>query len=95
MTTSSTIARKPCPQPSFFDLWKDDRQSVLATMARNLASDLAAGYDYHGASITRQRAEMAEYAAQTRALREQIERQDIRAREAFCRRLLKKSGAIS
>lgn len=80
---------------TYYTLWRDDRAAILATMAHNLAADLAAGYDYFGASITRQRAEMADYAAQTRAKSDVLKPLDDRARERLCKKWLLSSGAIS
>ena len=80
---------------SFYQLWLDDRQSILATMARNLSDDLFAGYDYNGASCCRQRAEMADYAAETAAKIAHLKTLDEKRRETVCRNWLKKSGAIA
>lgn len=77
------------------DIWREDRQSILATMARNLSDDLFAGYDYHGVSCCRQRAEMADYAAETAAKIAHLKTLDERRREIVCRNWLKKSGAIA
>ena len=49
----------------WFDLWLEDRNSILACMVSNMASDLAAGYDYYGKSISEQRAEIDAYKAET------------------------------
>ncbi len=95
MTTTTTTTRPTRVKRSFFDLWREYRAMILATMAHNLAADLAAGYDYFGASITRQRAEIADYAAQTRAKSDVLKPLDDRARERLCKKWLLSSGAIS
>jgi hypothetical protein len=49
----------------YFKLWLEDRQCILATMIRNLAADLAAGYDYFGRSAVSQREEIEAYKRNT------------------------------
>lgn len=38
----------------WFDIWFEDKKSILDTMTRNMASDLAAGYDPSGKCIREQ-----------------------------------------
>jgi spermidine/putrescine-binding protein len=45
----------------WFDMWFEDKKSIIATMYSNMGSDLAAGYDYFGKSIQRQKQEIANY----------------------------------
>ncbi len=45
-------------------IWMDDRQGLMDTMARNMASDLAAGYDYFGRCIQKQIADLNAYRAE-------------------------------
>lgn len=47
----------------WFDLWFEDKQAMMGTMMRNMAADLAAGYNYFGASIAKQRGEIERYKA--------------------------------
>lgn len=47
----------------WFEIWYQDKQSILDTMVRNMVADLECGYDYFGNCITRQREEIAEYKA--------------------------------
>ena len=42
----------------WFDLWFEDKQAMMGAMMRNMAADLAAGYNYFGASIAKQRGEI-------------------------------------
>jgi len=42
----------------WFEIWCEDKQNILNTMARNMAADLEAGYDFFGNSIQRQIREM-------------------------------------
>ena len=56
----------------YVQLWHDDKQSMLATMYTNLASDLRNGYNPFGKSALTQKAYIAayenEYAVQSKAL---------------------------
>lgn len=45
----------------WFAMWFEDKQSMLATMIRNMVSDIEAGYDPCGACIKRQREEIQQY----------------------------------
>lgn len=46
---------------NWFEIWYDDKQSIIDTMVSNMASDLEHGYDYFGKSITEQREMINEY----------------------------------
>ena len=63
----------------WFALCYEDRDTILTTMVRNLAADLAAGYDYFGQSAVTQRNEITAYKAKTdarlRKFREMTEQQ--------------------
>lgn len=39
----------------WFNIWLDDKKSVLDTMVKNLMADLDAGYDYFSYSVSQQR----------------------------------------
>ena len=45
----------------WFKIWHEDKESVIDTMVRNMASDLEHGYDYYGKSIREQREEIDRY----------------------------------
>ena len=45
----------------WFEIWFEDKKSMVDTMVRNMTSDLDAGYDYFGNSITRQREAIDDY----------------------------------
>jgi len=49
---------------NWFELWFDDKESMLNTMVKNMASDLNAGYDYFGDCIKRQTEAIANYKAE-------------------------------
>ena len=79
----------------WFDVWFEDRESILNTMVRNMASDLNAGYDYFGQSITRQKQEIAEYKVQTDKTLDMFKDMDEKAVNRWCFYELKKHGAIA
>lgn len=39
----------------WFEVWHEDKSSMLDTMVKNMQADLNAGYDYFGQSIQNQR----------------------------------------
>ena len=79
----------------WFDVWFEDRESILSTMIRNMASDLNAGYNYFGQSITKQKQEIAEYKAQTDKTLDMFKDMDEKAVNRWCFYELKKHGAIA
>ena len=78
----------------WFDVWFEDRESILNTMVRNMTSDLNAGYNYFGQSITKQKQESAEYKAQTDKTLDMFKDMDEKAVNRWCFYELKKHGAI-
>ena len=64
-------------------------------MIRNMASDLNAGYDYFGQSITKQKQEIAEYKVQTDKTLDMFKDMDEKAVNRWCFYELKKHGAIA
>lgn len=46
---------------TWFKAWEETKKSILAAMHKNLAADLAAGYEYTGQSIQKQLAAIDEY----------------------------------
>ena len=55
------IACKFTNRTDWFEIWYEDKKAMIATMYKNMAADLDVGYDPFGASIIRQRNEIAEY----------------------------------
>ena len=45
----------------WFELWFDDKKSIISTMERNIQSDLDAGYDPLGHIITKQVDDLNDY----------------------------------
>lgn len=63
----------------YFEMWREDRQTILCIMFRNMNADLCAGYNPFGPSITRQMRQIDEFRKQyddnMKALREKTEEQ--------------------
>lgn len=78
----------------WFDLWFEDKQAMMGTMMRNMAADLAAGYNYFDASIAKQRGEIERYKAQFDEEMEAFKGMDEPAVNRWCFYDLKKRGAI-
>ena len=80
---------------NWFEIWYDDRQSMMETMARNIAADIRTGYNFFGACIQRQKQELDDYKA---AFDEQLMRfadMDDGKRNRWCYYDLLKRGAIT
>lgn len=45
----------------WFQMWMDDKESIIRTMERNMNNDLSVGYDPNGQSITEQKKSLADY----------------------------------
>lgn len=78
----------------WFDVWFEDRQSILETMIRNMASDLSNGYSYWGTSIVRQREDIERYKAETDTQMDKFKDMEEKAVNRWCFYDLKKRGAI-
>lgn len=46
---------------NWFDIWFEDKKSIISTMLKNMTDDLNAGYDYFGKSIQDQKEQIASY----------------------------------
>ena len=79
----------------WFKMWVEDKECIISTMARNMASDLEAGYNYWGQSIQQQIAEMNEYKAKYDAQLDQIANMDENKVQHWCYIQLLKAGAIT
>lgn len=78
----------------WFEIWVEDKKNILNTMARNMAADLEAGYDYYGQSIQRQIQEMNEYKAKFDADLDKVAEMDDNKVQKWCYIQLLKAGAI-
>lgn len=78
----------------WFKMWHDDKEAMIATMARNIAADIEAGYDYFGNSIQRQLKDIEEYRASFMADLDKIAEMDHTKINHWCYIQLLKHGAI-
>ena len=46
---------------NYFEIWYEDKQSMIETMKRNMISDLKCGYNPNGNTIKREEKELEEY----------------------------------
>ena len=79
---------------TWFDLWVDDKRSILETMISNMAADLDAGYDYFGDSISKQRREIDEYKALFDAELKELRYLDEKQADRWCYVDLRRRGVI-
>ena len=79
----------------WFSVWMDDKESMLATMTRNMASDLSAGYNYFGDCIRRQLEQIEEYRKEFDAQLMAFADMDDVKRNRWCYYDLLRRGAIT
>ena len=80
---------------NWFEIWFQDKQSILETMIRNMAADLDAGYDFFGNCIRRQKEEIEKYKITFDAQMDLFKSMDDTAVARWCYYDLKKRGAIA
>lgn len=78
----------------WFDLWFEDKKSMIDTMVRNMTADLAAGYDYFGKAIRDQKQEIERYKTQLDNELDMFKAMDEKAVNRWCFYDMKKRGAI-
>ena len=78
----------------WFDIWCEDKESILATMIRNMSDDLSVGYNYFGNCIKRQRQMIDDYKSQMDAEFDSFKSMDEKEVNRWCFYDLKKRGAI-
>lgn len=79
----------------WFEMWREDRESMLNTMIKNMRSDLDNGYDYFGKSITQQRADIERFKADYEADMDMLGLMDEKKIQHWCYVRLLKLGAIA
>ena len=79
----------------WFIVWKEDKESMLATMAENLRADLNAGYNYFGRAIQNQIEAISAYKAQYDAEFSSFKAMDEKAVSRWCYYDLLQRGAIA
>lgn len=78
----------------WFEIWFEDKKAMMATMVKNMASDLDAGYDYFGNSIRNQREMIERYQAQFDSERDTFKTMDEYTVNRWCFYDMKKRGVI-
>lgn len=78
----------------WFDMWFEDKKSIIAIMYSNMASDLSHGYDYFGKSIQTQKDEIARYEAQFEKELDSFKSMSDEEVNRWCFYDMKKRGAI-
>ena len=76
-------------------IWIEDKKSMISTMLRNLASDLAVGYDPMGESARRQKNMIDEYEKTYYSEMDRLKEMGPSKANWWCYMDLKKRGAIS
>ena len=78
----------------WFEMWLDDKKSILNTMIKNLQSDLDNGYDYFGMSATKQREDIDAYKKVTDDTLEMFKTMEEKDIDKWCYFDMVKRGAI-
>lgn len=78
----------------WFEMWYEDKKSVLYTMIENLRSDLDNGYYYFGASATKSREEIESYKKDIDNTLDTFKEMDELAIDKWCYFDMVKRGAI-
>lgn len=79
---------------SWFDIWFDDKVSVLETMMENLLADLAAGYDPDGSCVCKQLTDIEEYTKTFNVQMDDFKYMETGRVNHWCYYDLKKRGVI-
>ena len=78
----------------WFEIWFEDKTSILNTMVKNMQADLNAGYDYFGTSITKLRQIIDTYKQQFDAELDSFKSMDDKKINRWCFYDMKKRGVI-
>lgn len=79
---------------NWFDFYCADKESMIATMYSNMNADIEAGWNPHGAGITKQRQDIQEYTRDYYDKLDMFKTMDDKAVNRWCYYDLKKCGAI-
>lgn len=79
----------------WFELWYEDKQSIMETMIKNMVADLNAGYDYFGKSIQDQKQEIKNYKSEFDKQMIEFATMDEKTVNRWCFCDLKRRGAIT
>lgn len=78
----------------WFNMWYEDKKSILSTMIQNMVDDLSAGYDLMGNCIKRQQKEIDAYRIQMENEIDMFKTMEDNAVDRWCFYDMKKRGAI-
>lgn len=78
----------------WFEIWFADKNAMIDTMYRNMAADIAAGYQPQGACIQKQLADIAAYKAEFDAQMSEFWKMDDKQVNRWCFYDMKKRGVI-
>lgn len=79
---------------NWFEIWIGDKRGILSCMVQNMASDLAAGYNYFGNCITKQREEIEKYQKEINERLDEFKNMDDKQVNRWCFYDIVKRGAI-
>ncbi len=80
---------------NWFEIWFQDKESMLETMVRNMTADLDAGYNYFGNCIKQQREAIDEYRNQFNRQMDEFKLMDDAKVNRWCYYDMKKRGVIA
>ena len=80
---------------NWFEIWFQDKESMLETMVRNMTADLDADYNYFGNCIKQQRKTIDEYRKQFDRQMDEFKLMDDAKVNRWCYYDLKKRGVIA
>lgn len=78
----------------WFDLWFEDKDSIVETMYRNMADDIKAGYSYNCKAIRQQVDDITAYTEKFKAEQGMIRLMTDDEADKWCYKDMKMRGAI-
>lgn len=78
----------------WFNIWFEDKKSIISIMMSNMVADLNAGYDYFGKSIQNQKEEIAAYEKKFEEELDMFKTMDDKQVNRWCFYDMKKRGVI-
>ena len=78
----------------WFEMWKDDKLSMIDTMVKNMASDLACGYNFFGHNIRVQTEAINTYKKEYESCLDMFANMDEKAVDRWCYYDMLKRGVI-
>lgn len=91
---SNSFRARVTDSDDWFNMWFEDKETIIDTMVRNMTADLDAGYDYFGTSMIKERAELEEYKRKFDAEIEKLKTMSNDEANRWCFYDMKKRGVI-